>query len=634
LSIRVFASCLIIAAAFAIAASAPAAAERSHGLSAFGALKYPQDFQHFEYVNPGAPKGGRIVLQGEGARTTFDSFNGYILKGNFAQGLGILFDTLMIRALDEPDAVYGLVAHAAEIAGDRRSVTFYLRPEARFADGSSLTADDVVFSVLTLKENGHPLIALNLTDVTAATALDPHTVRVEFTGERLRDLPLIVAQLPIFSKAYYSKKPFDESTLEPPLGSGPYVISDFKQGAFVVFKRREDYWGWNLPAMRGQYNFGEVRYEYYRDRTAEFEALKGGKYDFREEFTSKTWATEYNIPQVADGRIVRETIPDGRPGGAQGWFLNTRRAQFSDSRVREALNYAFDFEWTNRQLFYGMYTRTESYFENSDLKASGLPTPEELALLEPFRAQLPPGVFAEAYRPPMTDGSGANRDNRRKASQLLDAAGWTLIAVEVNDPDCGFFCRLMQLVGLASARTELLRRNANGETLKLEFLVDDAIFLRVLGPYADALRQIGIDASLRRVDAAQYEEMKKSFDYDVLGARFVVPATPGVEMLNYWGSQSVSARGSNNLAGISNPVIDALTDTMLKAKSRDELRIAARALDRVLRAGHYWVPNWYKNTHHIAYWNKFSRPAVKPPYSRAVLETWWFDADKAAKLEQ
>ncbi len=616
------------------AAGWAAASERSHGISIFGQLKYPADFKHFEYVNPDAPKTGRFVLQGEGSKTTFNSFNGYILKGDFAQGLNVLFDTLMMRALDEPDAVYGLVAHSAEAADDKRSVTFYLRPEARFSDGTPLTAEDVAFSISTLKEKGHPLISLPLRDVSKVEALDPHTVRFEFQGDNIRDLPVLVAQQPIFSKAYYATRPFDESTLDRPLGSGPYKIGDFKQGAFVVFERRKDYWGADLPVMRGQYNFDEVRYEYFRDRTAEFEALKGGRYDFREEFTSKTWAIEYDIHQVKSGRIIKDTMPDGRPGGAQGWFLNTRHGKLADPRVREALNYAFDFEWSNKQLFYGLYTRTHSYFENSDLKADGPPSHEELALLEPHRDKLSPQVFAEAYKPPVTDGMGENRENRRKASQLLNEAGWTLTQVEIADPNCGFFCGVLKSVGLAASKTQVIRKNAKGETLTLEFMIDDPIFERVLGPYVENLKLIGVEAVLRRIDAAQYEERKKSFDYEIMLARFVLPATPGLDMLSFWGSQSVDAKGSNNLAGIKDPVVDALTNTMLNAKSRDELRVAARALDRVLRAGHYWVPNWFKNVHTVAYWNKFSRPAVKPAYSRAVLETWWWDAEKAAKLTQ
>ncbi len=588
--------------------AAAEASERRHGLSAFGELKYPADFKHFDYVNPDAPKGGRMALLGEGATTTYDSFNNYILKGQPAQGLNLLFDTLMVRALDEPDAVYGLAAESAEIADDRMSVTFYLRPEARFADGSALTAEDAAFSITVLKEKGNPRYSLTLRDVKAAIAVDPHTVRFEFSGGNVRDLPLLVAQMPLFSKAYYEKHDFQKSTLEPPLSSGPYEISDYKQGTFVTFKRRANYWAANLPVMRGVYNFDELRYEYYRDRTTEFEALKAGAYDLREEFTAKTWATEYNIPQVQSGRLKIETLPDGRPGGAQGWFLNTRRPVFADVRMRAALDYAFDFEWSNKNLAFGIYTRTASYFENSDLKASGKPSPEELALLEPFRGQLPPEVFEDAYTPPVTDASGQDRNTLRKAAKLLDEAGWKVVNGK--------------------------RVNAKGEPLKFEFLIDDRIFEKWIGPFVKNLSVIGIDATIRLVDDAQYEQRKKSYDYDVLTARLVLPATPGTEMQQYWTSASADPSGTDNLAGIKAPVVDALTGTMLNAKSRAELRTAAHALDRVLRAGHYWVPNWFKNVHNIAYWDKFGHPANKPPFSRAVIETWWYDAAKAAHTAQ
>lgn len=596
---------LVLPAAFA----APAKAEKSHGLSAFGRLKYGPDFKHFDYVNPEAPKGGRLAMIGTAGRITFNSFNGYIIKGDAAQGLSLLFDSLMVRAWDEPDAVYGLVAHSAEVADDRSAVTFYLRPEARFADGSELTAHDVVFSYQLLKEKGHPAYALSLRDVVKAEALDEHTVRYVFSGGNTRDLPLIVAQLPIFSKAYYTKHDFEESSLEPPLGSGPYEIADFKQGTFVTYRRRKDYWGWDLPVNRGRYNFDELRYEYYRDRTAEFEALKAGAYDLREEFTSKSWATEYDIPQVRSGRLKRLTLPDGSPSGAQGFFINLRRDKFADRRTRLALDYAFDFEWTNKNLFYGLYKRTESFFENSDLKAKGEPGEAELTLLAPYRDKLPPEVFGPAYVPPRSDGSGQDRRNLRTASKLLREAGWVI----------------------RNGR----RVNAkSGEPLTIEFLIFSPTFERVIAPYVKNLKILGIDASIRRVDPSQYEERVKSFDFDITTQRYVLNPTPGPEMRNFWGSQSARTKGSFNLAGIASPVIDALIEKMLAASSRSELRTAAHALDRVLRAGHYWVPHWYKAEHHLAFWDKFSWPETKPAYNRGVIETWWYDEAKAAKLAQ
>jgi len=592
----------LLAAASGVAADE----EARHGLSAFGELKYGPDFQHFDYVNPNAPKGGRLAHLGPAATITFDSFNPFILRGDAAQGLELLFDSLMVRAMDEPDAVYGLVAKTAKLAPDRRSVTFQMRPEAKFSDGSPLTAEDVVFTFETLKTKGHPHYRILLRDVVRAEALGPHEVRFVFQGENLRDLPLTVATLPILSKAYYATREFDQTTLEPPLGSGPYRISDFKQGSYTTFKRREDYWAKDLPVNRGRYNFDEIRYEYFRDRTAALESLKAGAYDLREEFTAKDWATSYDIPQVKDGRIVLLTLPDESPSGAQGFFLNNRRAKFSDRRVRKALDYAFDFEWTNANLFYSLYTRTASYFENSEMKATGKPSPEELALLEPYRDQLPPEVFDEPYVPPVSDGSGSDRRLLRTAAKLLEEAGWELKGNQ--------------------------RVNKNGEVLSIEFLVYEPTFERVIAPYIKNLKSLGIDAYIRRVDPAQFERRVKAFDFDIITQRFSMRLTPGAELLNFFGSEAAATEGSFNRAGIKNPVVDALAQKALEAQSREELVTAIRALDRVLRAGHYWVPQWYKASHHIAYWNKFGRPETKPKYDRGIVDTWWYDAGKASKL--
>jgi microcin C transport system substrate-binding protein len=582
--------------------------EQKHGLSAFGELKYPSDFSHFDYVNPQAPQGGRMSMIGTAGRITFNNFNNYILKGDAAQGLELLFDTLMTRAWDEADAVYGLVAQSAELSDDRSSVTFRLRPEAKFANGKQLTADDVVFSLNILKEKGHPNIAMALRDVTKAEALDPATVRYTFTGERTRDLPLFVATLPIFSKAYYANRPFDATTLEPPLGSGPYEIADFKQGTYVRYKRRDDYWAKDLPVNTGRFSLDELRYEYFRDRTAELEALKAGTYDLREEFTSRDWATAYDIPQVRSGNLQLLTLADDRPSGAQGFFINLRRKKFQDVRVREALDLAFDFQWTNKNLFYEQYTRTESFFENSDMKASGKPDAAELELLEPIRDKLPASVFGPAYAAPKTDGTGRNRANLRAASDLLTAAGW-----QIKDGK---------------------RVDAKGKQLDIQFLIFSPGFERVIAPYVKNLKQLGINASIRRVDPSQYEARMKSFDFDIIVQRYALKLTPGVELRNFWGSDAAKASGSFNLSGISDPVVDALIEKVIGAQNRSELVTAARALDRVLRAGHYWVPHWYKGSHNIAYWDKYSRPATKPRYSRGVIDTWWYDNAKAAKVAE
>lgn len=582
-------------------------AEPRHGLSVFGELKYPADFKHFDYANRDAPKGGRIVTMGTGGATTYDSFNNYILKGDAAQGLELLFDTLMTRAQDEPDAVYGLIAESADVAGDGMSVTFKLRSEATFSDGTPVTADDVVFSFDTLKAKGHPAISMTLRDVVRAEAQDARTVRYTFTGTLVRDLPIVVAQLPVLSKVFYTAHPFDETSLKAPLGSGPYALTNFKPGTFVTYTRRADYWGKDLPVNRGRFNFEDIRFDYYRDRTVELENIKSGNMDFREEFTSVNWATGYNIDAVQQGRLIKDTLPDARPSGAQGFFINTRRDKFKDARVREALGLAFDFEWSNKKLFYGLYTRTASFFENSDMKAQGAPSAAEIALLDPHKDKLAPAVFGPAVVPPVTDGSGNLRDNLKKALALLGEAGW-------------------------KAGGDRMLRNAAGQTLDVELLMFEPAFERIGGPYVNNLKRIGVNATMRMVDPAQYERRMKSFDFDLSTQRYALRLTPGVEMKSYWGSDAARIDGSFNLAGISDPVIDALIEKAMAAKSRAELVTAARAIDRVLRAGFYWVPHWFKASHNVAYWNKFSRPAKKPDYDPAVLDTWWYDKDKAALL--
>ena len=612
--------------------TAGALAEPKHGLSVFGDLKYASDFKHFDYVNPDAPKGGRMVTMGTGGANSYDTFNGLILKGDAAQGLGLLFDTLMVRAEDEPDAMYGLVAKSADVAADKMSVTFKLRSEAKFSDGTPVTAEDVINSFTLIKDKGHPALAMPMRDVAAAEILDAETIKFTFKGELTRDLPVILAGLPVLSKAYYATQAFEETSLKPPLGSGPYVIKDFSPGTHVTYKRREDYWAKDLPVNRGRHNFDEIKYDYYRDRTAQLEAIKSGGMDLREEFTSVNWATGYNIPAVAEGRLIRDTIADENPSGAQGFFMNTRREKFQDPRVREALGLAFDFEWSNIKLFYKLYTRTHSFFENSDMKASGKPGAEELALLEPFRDKLSPAAFDEPYSPPATDGSGNNRDNLKKAHDLLIAAGWNVNQEVVADPDCGTFCRLMRSIGLGAKKARNVARNAKDETLDVEILMDDSMFERIIGPYIENLKKIGVNAAARLVDPAQYERRMKSFDFDMTTQRYSLRLTPGVELRTYWGSEAASMDGSFNLAGIKDPAIDALIDKVVGAKSRAELVAATRAIDRVLRASHYWVPHWYKASHNIAYWDKFSRPATKPKYDPGILDTWWYDSKKAEAL--
>ncbi len=592
-----------------------AIAAGSHGLSAFGNLKYPPDFTHFDYVRPDAPKGGRIRVIGTRGVITFDSFNGYILKGDSAQGASQLFDgfsllhdTLMVAAGDEPDGHYGLVAKSAELASDRMSVTFELRDAARFSDGTPVTAEDVQFSFEILKKEGHPNYRTILRDVVGADVLGPQRVKFRFQGEQVRDLPLYVASLPIFSKTYYATRTFNETTLEPPLGSGPYEVADFQQGKFVTYRRREDYWAKDLPVMRGRWNFDEIRFEYYRDRTAELEGLKAGVFDLREEFTSRDWATAYDIQAVREGILKRLVLPDDRPSGTQGFFINTRKAKFQDVRVRQALDLAFNYEWTNKNLFYGLYKRTQSYFENSPLKAAGKPDDRELELLEPLRGKLKPAVFQNVYVPPVTDGSARDRNNLRQAFGLLDAAGWKVGPNRV-------------------------RQNASGETLDVEFLMFSPSFERIVQPYVETLKAIGVNASIRRVDPAQFERRMKQFDFDITTQRYVMRTTPGAELRSFFGSAAAKTDGSFNLAGIADPAVDALITAIEKAKSRAELTVAGRALDRVLRAGHYWVSHWYKASYNIAHWDRFGRPETAPKYRRGVLDTWWYDPEKSQAVE-
>lgn len=583
-----------------------------HGMSIFGELKYPKGFAHFDYVNPAAPKGGTLSeMPSTGAYNasllTFDTLNGYILKGNAPARLDLIFDTLMARAFDEPDAVYGLAAESVEAMEKGDRLIFRLREAARFHDGTPLTAGDAAFSFMLLKAKGHPLISLNLREMKKAEALDKHTLAVTFTGKQTRDLAIFVAStLPIFSKAYYTSHGFEATTLDPPLGSGPYKIGAFKAGDHIVYQRVADYWARDLNVNAGSWNFERIRFEFYRDRTAGFEAFSAGHYLFREEFTSKVWATQYDFPAVKDGRVKRLTLPDHTPSGAQGWFVNARREKFADPRVREALNLAFDFEWTNKNLFYGLYKRTSSFFENSPMRAEGKPSAGELKLLEPFRAALNPAAFGPAVTAPVSDGTGQDRKLLRRASQLLDGAGWTISGG--------------------------VRRNAKGEALTIEFLGDDPVFQRVEGPYAKNLRLLGIDARSRLVDSSQFQDRIKSYDFDLTVQRYALGLTPGIEMRSYWGAEFGREPGSRNLCGIDNPAIDALIEKVIAAETRAEQIVAARALDRVLRAGQYWIPQWYKASHALAFWDIYDRPKLAPLYDRGVEQTWWVDEARAAKL--
>jgi microcin C transport system substrate-binding protein len=600
-------------AAVAIGPGRAQADTARHGMSAFGDLKYPADFKHFDYVDPNARKGGMFSHVGSTRAynqnfLTFNSLNSFILKGDGAQGMELTFASLMVRAQDEPDGMYGLAARAVEISEDGLGCRFLMRTGTRFHDGSPLTAHDVAFSLNVLKEKGHPIAHQLLRDFVGAEATDDATVVVRFAPQRARDVPLFVASLPIFSRSYYGSRPFDESTLDVPLGSGPYKVGRFEAGRYIEYERVKDWWGGDLPVSRGQNNFDVVRYEYYRDRDVAFEGFTAKSYLFKEEFTSRIWATRYDFPAIRDGRVKRDVIPDNTPSGAQGWFFNTRRDVFKDKRLREAFIYAFDFEWTNKSIMHGSYERTHSVFQNSNMMAVGKPGADELALLEPFRGKVPDEVFGEPFVPPVSDGSGQDRTQLRKASALLQAAGFA-----VKDGK---------------------RVSPGGEKFSVEFLLDEPSFQPHHMTFIKNLGIIGIDATLRMVDPVQYRKRVDDFDFDLVVQRFSFSSTPGDSLRSYLSSQAATLKGSQNLAGIADPVIDALIDRIVAADNRQSLETACKALDRVIRSGRYWIPHWYKASHWLAYWDVFGRPATKPRYARGIPETWWYDGDKAARLEQ
>ena len=511
----------------------------------------------------------------------------------------------MAASMDEPDSMYGLAARAVRISSDGLTYRFLMRPQARFHDGSPLTAHDVAFSLDLLKEKGHPIITQLMRDVVGAEALDDATVVVRFAPKRGRDVPLFVAALPIFSRAYYSQKAFDETTLEPPLGSGAYKVGRFEAGRYIEYDRVKDWWGADLPVAVGQYNFDVVRFEFYRDREVAFEGFTARNYLFREEFTSRIWSTRYDFPAIKDGRVKKDVLPDETPSGAQGWFINTRREKFKSPKLREALICAFDFEWTNKTIMYGAYERVHSMFQNSELMANGKPSPEELALLEPFRGKMPDEVFGEPFVPPVSDGSGQDRGLLRRAGQLLQEAGYAI--------------------------KDGKRVNQKGERITIEFLAQDPSIQPHHLPFIKNLATLGIDANLRIVDPVQYRARVDDFDFDLTSLRFSMSSTPGDGLRAMFSSQAAGIRGSQNLAGVADPVIDALIEKIVAADNRAALTTAARALDRVFRAGRYWVSHWYKPNHWVAYWDVFGRPATKPRYGRGVVETWWYDRERAAK---
>ena len=596
------------AAAPAEAATDAAEVIVSHGISAFGDLKYPKGFAHFDYVDPDAPQGGTMSFRGTGASQTFDSLNPFILKGEAAQGLGLLYDSLLAGSADEPDAAYGLVAESLEYPPDRSWVIFNMRPEATFSDGHPITAEDVVFTWQVLLEKGTPSYQIILKDIESVEALDEHRVKFTFkAGSPKRDLPSLAGGLSILPKHYYETVDFGASTMTPPVGSGRFVVAAADPGKSIRYCKNPDYWGEDLPVNVGSYNFDCIVYEYFTDNNAAFEALKIGNYLFHQEFFAILWATAYDFPALEKGWVKREELDDETPSGAQGFWFNLRRPIFQDPRVREAIGLMFNFEWTNETLFYGLYQRTDSFFENSPMQAEGVPEGEELAVLEEFRDRLPPEIFTEpAWTPAVNGKSQTDRAAIRRASRLLDEAGWTVGA-------------------------DGKRRNAQGEALTLRFADDSPAMERVINPYVQNLRRIGIDASYTQIDAAQMQQRQEDFDYDILPARFAMSLSPSIELRQLFSSESADTPGSVNLSGIADPVVDALVEKVIQAETREEMEVRVRALDRVLRHMQIWVPNWYSGKYLVAYWDVFGKPEVKPPYARGDT-TWWFDQAKYDKL--
>ena len=582
-----------------------------HALTLFDDIKYGPDFTHFDYVNPAAPKGGKVRLSAVGS---FDSLNPYTFKGD--PGPGTTNETLLTSSLDEPSTEYGLVAESVWFPDDWSSAVYRLRPEARFHDGKPMTPEDVVWSMQALRDS-HPFYNAYYKNISSVEQTGDHEVTFTFSEKGNRELPLITGQLAVLPKHWWTGKDasgkqrkIQETTMEVPLGSGPYKVATVKSGASIVLKRVADYWGKDLPVNVGQDNFDEIEYIYFRDTNVALEAFKGDQYDYRLESSSKDWATGYDFPALKNGRCIKEEITLKQVEGMQCFALNLRRAKFQDVRVRKALNLAFDFEWANANLFYGQYTRSRSFFNNSEMEAKGLPSPEELALLEPLKEQLPAEVFTTEYANPVSNNSTERRKNLREASRLLAEAGWNV----------------------TQDGNKSVLKNAAGERLNLEFLLDSPTFERITLPYKQQLELLGIGVSIKTVDGAQYERQTQTFDYDIIVGNWGQSLSPGNEQRDFWGSAAADTNGSRNYIGIKNPVIDKLIEAIIFAKDREGLTTACKALDRALIWNHYLVPHWYVAYERTARWDRFGKPETLPDYSIGFPTVWWWDKDKAAKV--
>ena len=603
----IFATLLAWSAAFALPAPFSSAWAQDpnvkpvHAIAMHGEPKYGPDFKHLDYVNPDAPKGGTVVYRAIG---TFDSFNPFTIQGN--PGPGSSYETLTTSTLDEPFSQYGLIAETMEVPEDRSWVIFNLRKEARWHDGKPITADDIVFTFNVLKEKGPPNFQAYYQSVVKVEKIGDLKVKFSFAPGDNRELPLIIGQMPVMAEHLWKGKDITQPTLDVPEGSGPYKLGKYQAGRYVTLERVKDYWGEKLPINVGQNNFDTIRYDYYRDDTVALEAFKSGAYDMRLESSAKNWATAYEIPAVKDGRIIKEVIPTEGRNLMQGYLYNLRRPMFQDRKVREALSYAFDFEWSNKALFYGQYVRIRSYFGPSELGSTGLPSPEELKILEPFKGKIPDEVFTTEYNPPKTDGSGDARANLETASKILDDDGWKI---------------------------ENGVRTKDGKTLEFEILLNQETFERVTQPFIQNLAQIGVKASMRTIDPAQYQKRMDEFDYDMTVHLVAESLSPGNEQRDWWGSKSADTRGGSNLGGIKDPVVDALVEKIIAAKDRDDLVYSTRALDRVLQWGFYFIPHWNAPFDRVAYWNKYAHPQTMPKYG-LTFDIWWYDPQKDAALKQ
>jgi len=575
------------------------AAQPSHGIAMHGEPKYAADFGHLQYVNPDAPKGGELR---RAARGTFDNLNPFLIKGVPARGRHLVFESLLKRAWDEPFSLYGLIAETVEVPDDRSSITFTLRPEARFHDGRRITVDDVVFSWETLRAKGRPNHRLYYKKVRHIERPDERAVRFVFDAASPdRELPLILGLMPIISRSYYAEVEFEKTTLVPPVGSGPYRIEKVDAGRSIVYRRDPHYWGRDLAINRGQHNFDRIRYDYYRDGDVMMEAFKAGEYDLRLEFSGRRWAVAYDFPAVAEGRVKREVLPNGRPSGMSALIFNSRREIFADRRVRYALSHAFDFETVNKMLLHGAYRRTRSIFDNSELASHGVPRGRERDLLEPFRGSLPPELFEKPYRPPGVEGG--IRANLRAAMRILAGAGWVV-------------------------RDEVLRRAEDGLEMTFEILLVNPADEKIALAFARNLRRLGIEARVRTVDTAQFQYRTSTYDFDMIIYRWGMSLSPGNEQAFYWGTQAAGQEGTRNYPGIRNPAVDELIDLMTEARGRDVFVDVVRAMDRILLWGFYFIPLYHLQDDRVAYWDRFGRPEVTPLYG-IVVETWWEDPDKA-----